>query len=83
MRGLLLRSAVLASAALAAVAVAGTPSYAAQSTVAPNATGQPYCPGPPLGTFWGTTVDANGRHTDTYINIGFPSPGLNIRTRTC
>ena len=71
---LMLRSAVLASAALVAVAVSGAPSYAA---------GTPYCPGPPLGTFWSTTTNANGTHTDTYISIGFPSPGLNIRTRTC
>jgi hypothetical protein len=83
MRGLMLRSAVLASAALAAVAVTGTPSYAVQPLAAPAATGQPYCPGPPLGTFWGTTTDANGGHTDTYISINFPSPGLNIRTRSC
>jgi hypothetical protein len=74
---------VLASAGLMALAVTAAPSYAAAPPAAPNATGQPYCPGPPLGTFWSTTVDANGVHTDTYLNIGFPSPGLNIRTRSC
>jgi hypothetical protein len=83
MRGLVLRSAVLASAALAALAVSAAPSYAAQPAAGPIVPGQPYCPGPPLGTYWGTTVNANGGHTDTYLNFGFPSPGLNIRTRSC
>jgi hypothetical protein len=76
---------MLAAAALAALAVAApsyaAPSYAAQP--APDATGQPYCPGPPLGMFWSTTANADGTHTDIYISINFPSPGLNIRSRTC
>jgi hypothetical protein len=74
MRKMILRSGVLGVATLAVLGVAAAPSYAA---------GQPYCPGPPLGTFWGTTVNADGVHTDTYISWNFPSAGINFRTRSC
>lgn len=70
----IVRGGVLACAGLAVLAV----SAPARADV-----GQPYCPGPPLGTFTGTTVDENGVHTDHFVTIGWPLGGIRTWSRSC